>query len=621
MSGASGLRTGGASPFSRLYGLLTPAHRRKLLVLALLVFASGFFEIAGVASIMPFMGMIVDPRLALENRWIAPLHQLFPLSPREFMMLLGAIVLGVLFLSNLVSALTTWSILRFSFTAGRDLSKMMFAVYLNHPYLFFLGRNTSELAQNTLFEIGRLVNNILIPFLTVLSRTVIVLFILGLLLVVNPGIALLSGLVLGGAYGGIYLLVRRSLSRTGQEVSKENSRRFQVASETFSGIKDIKILGREEAFFNLFAIPVERYTYFQAKSQMVSLLPRYAMETLAFGGIIVIVLALLSMGGNLATTLPLISLYALAGYRLMPSLQQIFANWSLIRFNLPAIDKVVSDIESLPGREPAKAEPRDVSIPNVPSPVSQPLPLRREICLSEVSFSYPGREEKVLDRVSLTIPANVSVGIVGSTGSGKTTTLDILLGLLEPGEGELRIDGIPVTAKNRRQWQASLGYVPQQIMLIDDTVKNNIAFGIPEGEIEMDRVVRAARLAHLHDFILSELPKGYDTGIGERGVRLSGGQRQRIGIARALYHDPAVLVLDEATSALDNMTESVIMEALATLSRQKTILMVAHRLTTVRDCDMIVVLDRGRISDIGTYHELMEREGIFASMVRGGVSG
>ena len=617
----SGSRTGGSSPFSRLYGLLTPDHRRKLLVLALLVLVSGFFEIMGVASIMPFMGMMVDPRLALENRWIAPLHQLFPLPPREFMMLLGAVVLGVLFLSNLVSALTAWSILRFSFTAGRDLSKMMFAVYLNHPYLFFLRRNTSELAQNTLFEIGRLVNNILIPFLTVLSRAVIVLFILGLLLVVNPEIALLSGLVLGGAYGGIYLLVRRSLSRTGQEVSKENSRRFQVASETFSGIKDIKILGREEAFFNLFAIPVERYTYFQAKSQMISLLPRYAMETLAFGGIIVIVLALLSMGGNLATTLPLISLYALAGYRLMPSLQQIFANWSLIRFNLPAIDKVVSDIESLPGREATEAGPRDTSIPSVPSPVSQPLPLRREICLSEVSFSYPGREEKVLDRVSLTIPANVSVGIVGSTGSGKTTTLDILLGLLEPSEGELRVDGIPVTAKNRRQWQASLGYVPQQIMLIDDTVKNNIAFGIPEGEIEMDRVIRAARLAHLHDFILSELPKGYDTGIGERGVRLSGGQRQRIGIARALYHDPAVLVLDEATSAPDNMTESVIMEALATLSRQKTILMVAHRLTTVRDCDMIVVLDRGRVADIGTYHELMEREGIFASMVRGGVSG
>ncbi|MDA8027430.1 MAG: ABC transporter ATP-binding protein [Nitrospiraceae bacterium] len=618
MSPIAGGPSASASPMTRLYRLLTPEHRRKLLVLGLLVFLSGFFEIAGVASIMPFMGMIVDPRLALESRWIAPVHHFFPLPPREFMILMGGIVLGVLFLSNLVSALTTWSILRFSFTAGRDLSKMMFAVYLNHPYLFFLNRNTSELAQNTLFEIGRLVNNILIPFLTVLSRAVIVLFILGLLLAVNPMIALLSGLVLGGAYGGIFLFVRRTLSRTGLEVSKENTRRFQVASETFSGIKDIKILGREQAFFDLFAVPVERYTYFQAKSQMISLLPRYAMETLAFGGIIVIVIALLSMGGNLSTTLPLISLYALAGYRLMPSLQQIFANWSLIRFNLPAIDKVVSDIESLPGRETGPHSGRCFSIPSVPSKISRPLPLRREIRLSELSFSYPGRDDRVLDRVTLSIPANASVGIVGSTGSGKTTTLDILLGLLEPTSGELTVDGVAVTAENRRRWQASLGYVPQQIMLVDDTVRNNIAFGIPEAEIDMERVIRAAKLAHLHDFIQTELADGYDTGIGERGVRLSGGQRQRIGIARALYHDPAVLVLDEATSALDNMTESVIMEALSTLSRQKTILMVAHRLTTVRDCDMIVVLERGRIADIGTYDELLDREGLFATMVRGG---
>ena len=608
------------NPLLRVARLLSRDHRRRLWGLAILTLLSGFFEIAGVASIMPFMGMIVDPELAMKNRWIALIHQGVPLSPRPFMIFLGGAVLGVLFLSNFVSALTTWTILRFSLSAGRDLSKMMFTVYLSHPYLFFLGRNTSELAQITIFEVGRLVNGILIPALTVFSRIVIALFILGLLLVVNPMIALLAGAILGGAYGVVFFLVRRTLARTGQEISKENSRRFQVVSETFSGIKDIKILGREKAFFDQFSRPAERYALHQSRSQMIALLPRYAMETLAFGGIIGIVLVLLSMGGNLSSTLPLISLYALAGYRLMPTLQQIFANLSQIRFNLPAIDKVVEDIEGLPKDAPEEGGGQRVpsGILPVPPPVEDPLPFHREILLSGVSFAYPSREEKVLDRLTLSIAANTSVGIVGSTGSGKTTTLDILLGLLDPSEGELRVDGVPVTVENRRRWQANIGYVPQQILLIDDTVKNNIAFGIPEGEIEMDRVIRAARLAHLHDFILTELPKGYDTGIGERGVRLSGGQRQRIGIARALYHDPSVLVLDEATSALDNMTESVIMEALATLSRQKTILMVAHRLTTVRDCDMIVVLDRGRVADIGTYHELLERDGLFAAMVRGG---
>ncbi len=603
--------------FGRLYRLLSPAHRRRLWGLGFLVLLSGFFEIGGIASIMPFMGMIVDPKLALENRWIARIHQAIPLPPTPFLMALGGLVLLVLLLSNLVSALTVWSILRFSFAAGRDLSKTMFAVYLNHPYLFFLNRNTSELAQTTLFEIGRVVNNILIPLLTVFSRAAIGLFILALLVWVNPMIALMAGAVLGGAYVAVYLLVRRTLVRTGQEVSRENSRRFQIASESFAGIKDIKILGREKAFFDLFAAPVERYSLFQSKSQMISLLPRYAMETLAFGGIIVIVLALLSMGGGIGQTLPLISLYALAGYRLMPTLQQIFANWALIRFNLPAIDKVVDDIESLPGQGEGAGSFR---LPPVPEPVESPLPFHREIRLDGVSFSYPGREEAVLDRLTLSIPANASVGIVGSTGSGKTTTLDILLGLLEPAEGCLLVDDVPVTGENRRRWQANIGYVPQQIMLIDDTVRKNIAFGIPEDRIDDEKIVRAAKLAHLHDFILSELSRGYETGIGERGVRLSGGQRQRIGIARALYHDPAVLVLDEATSALDNLTETVIMEALATLSRQKTILMVAHRLTTVRDCDVIVVLERGRVSDIGNYQELLERSALFSSMVRGGVT-
>jgi ABC-type multidrug transport system fused ATPase/permease subunit len=601
----------------RVYKLLSPPLRNRLWILGVLVIFSGFFEIAGVASIMPFIGMIVDPHLAFENKWIAHLHVFIPLNQRIFMIFLGIMVLFVLLISNLISAITAWGILRFSFSAGRDLSRMMFAVYLNHPYLFFLNRNTSELSQNTLFEIGRIVNGILIPSLTIISRAVIAIAILALLLFVNFSIALTAGIILGGGYGIVFLLVRRFLSRAGEEISRENNLRGQLAYETFSSIKDIKLLGREKTFFDLFSVPVERYSYLQSKSQMVALLPRYAMETLAFGGIISLILLLLSMGGSLAKTLPLISLYALAGYRLMPTLQQIFANWSQIRFNLPAIDKVMGDIDALPGMIDQEAS---FLLPTVPESVNDLLPFNREIRLSDVSFAYPSREEMVLDRLTLSIPANSSVGIVGATGSGKTTTLDIFLGLLEPTDGLLLVDNVPVTSKNRRHWQANIGYVPQQIMLIDDSVKMNIAFGIPKDLIDEAKVERAARLAHLHDFVLSELPKGYETEIGERGVRLSGGQRQRIGIARALYHDPALLVLDEATSALDNLTETVIMEALATLSRQKTILMVAHRLTTVRDCDFIVVLDRGRVADIGCYEELLERNVLFSSMVRGGVT-
>ena len=591
-------------PIIRAYHLLSPTHRQALWGLGALMLLSAIFEMAGIASIMPFMSMVADPEIVTHNHWLSLVfHRFGFFSPRSFMIFLGCTVLGVLFLSNLVAALTVWSILRFSFTAGRDLAQKMFAVYLNHPYVFFLNRNSSELVQNTLFEMGRTVNNVLIPLLTILARSTIAFSILILLFSVNPTLALVSGTILGGAYGLVYLGVRKTLARSGQDISLANARRTQIAYETFGGIKDIKILGREKNFFDLFRKPVERYALLQSHTQMISLLPRYALETMAFGGIIGIVLYLLSTGQNLSATLPLISLYALAGYRLMPALQQIFANWSIVRFNISAVDRIARDIDTLPGASKNQ--------PTVPPPSVRKLPLTRAIELDGVTFHYPGREEPVLDKVSLVIPVNTSIGLVGSTGSGKTTTLDILLGLLEPTGGYLRVDGQLIDRKNVRQWQAAIGYVPQQIMLLDDTVLKNIAFGIPDGEIDQEKVVEAAKLAHLHDFVTSDLPQGYDTPIGERGVRLSGGQRQRIGIARALYHEPSVLVLDEATSALDNITENVIMEALNTLSRNKTVIMVAHRLTTVRECDTIVVLDRGRVADSGTYSSLLERNDFF----------
>lgn len=596
--------------FKKLYRLLSPAHRKHLILLSFLVLLSGVMEIGGIASIMPFMGMVVDPGLVTHNHWLSLLYHHFSFSsPEHFLIFLGFVVLGIIFLSNIISALTIWNILRFSLFMGRDLSQTMFSAYLNHPYIFFLGRNTSDLIQNILFEVGRIVNGILIPLLTIFSRSVITLSILILLVWMNPVLAFVAGSVLGGAYALVFFLVRRTLSTTGKEMSRENARRSQVAYETFGGIKDIKILGREREFFDRFKKPVERYSLYQARSQMISLLPRYALETLAFGGIIVIVIYLLSAGGTLAHALPLISLYALAGYRLMPALQAIFGNLTAIRFNASAIDRITDDLSSL------RSDPRSASF-TVPLPVDKPMKFTESIRLDRIVFHYPNREDAVLQELSLSIPARTSIGIVGSTGSGKTTTLDILLGLLSPSSGILRIDGVPVGPENLRSWQANIGYVPQQIMLMDDTIVRNIAFGIPEEEIDRKKVIKASQLAHLHDFIETELPDGYDTEIGERGIRLSGGQRQRIGIARALYHEPSVLVLDEATSALDNITENVIMEALNTLSRQKTIIMVAHRLTTVRECDTIVVMDRGSVSDQGTYQELLERNDFFSSLVQ-----
>ena len=589
--------------FRQINRFLSRSNWIQLEILALLITLSGLLEIAGIASIMPFMGIVMNSDLAMNNKFLNWTYREMSFSsPNHFLIFLGIVVLVVLFLSNLVSAITTWKIFNLSFSIGAELSQKIFASYMNQPYLFFLERNSSELVSNSLIEVGRVVTGILIPILTIISRTIVVLSIVLLLIWVNPELAILTGATLGGAYGGIFLLVRKTLTRSGQGLSKETARRSQIAYETMGGIKDIKLLGREKDFYDRFTQPVRLYATYMTRSNVISSLPRYALETLAFGGIIVLVIYLLNAKQGASAALPLVSLYALSGYRMMPALQQLFTNLSYIRFNSPSIEKLSKDL---------KESAQQSSTSPVPPPVTRPIPFSRHIEMKKIVFHYPNHPDAVLKGVDLSIKANTTVGIVGSTGSGKTTTLDILLGLLPPGSGQLLIDGISINSENVRNWQASIGYVPQQIMLLDDTILRNIAFGIPDDQVNHDAVIKAARLAHLHDFIQNDLPLQYNTVVGDRGVRLSGGQRQRIGIARALYHDPSVLVLDEATSSLDNITENVIMEALHTLSHQKTIIMVAHRLSTVRECDTIFVMDKGQVSGQGTYEELLGRNTIF----------
>jgi ABC-type multidrug transport system fused ATPase/permease subunit len=402
-------------------------------------------------------------------------------------------------------------------------------------------------------------------------------------------------LVLGGAYLVIYTTVRKKLGRIGKERVEAGRQLFQIAGEAFGGIKDVKILGKEQDFIKQFSAPSLLYSNHMATKHIIGILPKYALETVAFGGILLIILYLLVLERDISQVLPLLGLYAVAIYRLMPALQQIFQSVTKIRFHLAALDVLYKDVHYQPGEAPMRHIDRD----NI-----KPLPFRRKLELRDITFRYPGAKAPVFEDFNLTIDANSSVAFVGATGSGKTTTVDIILGLIRPERGRLLVDDAEIGDGNLANWQKNLGYVPQHIYLFDKSVARNIAFGVPEDKIDRAAVERAAKVADIHDFIL-EMPDGYDTMVGERGVKLSGGQRQRIGIARALYHDPEVLILDEATSALDGVTEENVFAAVDALAGSKTIVMIAHRISTVRNCDVIYLLDRGRVIAQGSYEELL----------------
>ena len=336
---------------------------------------------------------------------------------------------------------------------------------------------------------------------------------------------------------------------------------------------------------------------------MIGELPRNLLEGLAFGGMLLLVITrLATQADGIGSLLPTLGLYAFAGVRLFPAMQQIYYEMATVRFSKPLFDSMYRELTAQPGRPDDGASATGV------------LHLESSLELSDVCYRYPNASRNALDGLTLTIPARTTVGFVGGTGAGKTTAIDVVMGLIRPASGALRVDGVVIDETNARAWRRSLGYVPQQIYLADDTIAANIAFGVPPEEIDMAAVERAAQIAELHRFIRSDLPQGYATHVGERGVRLSGGQRQRIGIARALYRDPDVLVLDEATSALDNLTEQAVMDALRNLGRTKTVIIIAHRLTTVRHCDEIFLMDRGGISARGTYDDLVARSDLFRRM-------
>nr|WP_279311068.1 ABC transporter ATP-binding protein [Salinibacter ruber] len=565
-------------------------------------------QVASVASIMPFLSVASDPSIIQENEYLRWAYATFGFDDdRSFLIALGLGALLALVVSNVFIILTRWAMERYSWGRNHSLSRRLLRSYLYRPYEYFLTRNSSELGKNILEEVKEVTDQMLKPTLRGVAKAVVALFIVGFLVYFDPVVALMVTVVLGAAYGAIYLVVRSQLDERGEARVEANTKRYQFVGEAFGGIKEVKIQGKEEAFLNLYDDPSERYARNQALYRVIKKAPRYIIEMVAFGGIILIAVYLIAVRESLQQVIPVLGLYAFAGYRLLPALQEAFHGLASARFNIAALNKLHRDLKGL-------AEARSSASGGADGTAAPPLLLEEELALREVSYTYPDADRPAIKNLSLAIPARSMVGFVGKTGSGKTTAVDLALGLLRPQEGEITIDGTPLRAKNLRRWQQTLGYVPQHIYLSDDTVARNIAFGVPRDQIDMETVREAARRAHILDYVEQDLPNRWETVVGERGVKLSGGQRQRIGIARALYHDPSVLVFDEATSALDQSTEAGVMEAIYDLEGEQTILIISHRLSTVQRADNIFMLEEGRKVGEGSYDALLEEHSKFRSM-------
>lgn len=443
------------------------------------------------------------------------------------------------------------------------------------------------------------------PLMYLNARIILVLLMVISIFIYEPKVAIIGFTTFTIAYLFLFTVVRMRLQSNGKTISKVNEQRFRLMNEAFGGIKDVLLLGRDSDFISRFNKSGVDLAYSQGNNGALINVPRYFMELIAFGSMIAIVLYLIAYyDGDMGIILPVLSVYALASVKLLPAFQNIYASVASIKSHSAAFESIHKDLAN---STQAKLR-KPISEKNYLFP-------KEKISLENITFTYPTIDEPALDCLNMVIPANSVIGIVGPSGSGKSTLIDILLGLIEPQKGVIKIDEEVINSKNCRSWQNSIGFVAQSIFLSEGTIAENVAFGIPKDQINLQQVKQALKLAHLDEMVQS-LDKGIHTKVGERGVQLSGGQRQRVGIARALYYKAEVLVFDEATSSLDGVTEKMIMEAIHEFSGQKTIIMIAHRLKTVKKCDQIFFIDKGQVVDVGKYDELIERNEHFKNMAK-----
>ena len=593
-----------------LFFLLSLKQRKKLYLLQFLVIFMSFTELVSLVSIGPFMAIVGDTTILDRTGILYDLKAISGIQEVDsFLVFLALLIVLILFISSALSMYTIWKLSMYAAEVGAELSSRLYKFYIYKSWLFHAQNNSTQLTNKIAQECERVSSGIITPLMQMNAKIVLVIFMSIAIFVYSPLIAMFAISLFCLAYFLMFKTVRRRFARNGQIISSEQALRFKYMGEGFGGIKDLLLYGRQKNISNDFVDASINFANAKGMTQTLSQIPRYAIEFLAFSGVLLLMVYLIKRyDGSLGAVLPFLSIFVLAGLKLLPAFQQIYFALSQVRANLSAFNNIKTDLQlSLD------------SSTSMPSNISEDcfensIKFNDKIILKEVNFFFPGHDKPALESINLNIAKNKLVGIVGSSGSGKSTLVDILMGLIQQSSGKIFIDDTQLDAENIRAWQDKLGFVSQFIFLSDSSIRENVAFGISPNEIDEEKVVSACKLAHLNDFI-GQLEDGLDTNVGERGIQLSGGQRQRIGIARALYNDADILFFDEATSALDGITEKYIMQSINEFMGKKTIILIAHRLSTVKKCDAIYILEEGKIIDHGSFVDLSNRNSFFQEML------
>ena len=583
-----------AQLLTRLWRHVSPRRRVQFGMLVVLMLLAALAEILSIGAVLPFLAVLTSPERVFQHAAAQPLIQTVGLTtPAQLVLPLTITFAAAAFIAGAMRLLLLWASTRISFATGADLSISIYQRTLYQPYAVHCARNSSEVINGISEKVYGIIYSAIMPTLTLISSSVILILILIALLAVEPVIALSAFGGFGLIYAVIIRLTRKQLLADSQHIAQESSNVIKSLQEGLGGIRDVLIDGSQATYCQIYRDADLLLRRAQGSAAFIGASPRYVMEALGMMLIAGLAYSLAQQDDGLAKTIPILSALALGAQRLLPVLQQAYGAWSSIQGGQASLQDTLKLL--------------DQPLPEYAGQSSViALPFERNISLKQLCFRYNLQMPYVLKHLNYTIAKGSRVGFIGTTGSGKSTLLDIVMGLLQPTDGSLEIDGKVVTLRNNRAWQAHIAHVPQAIFLGDSTIEENIAFGVPKDRIDHQRVQQAAQQAQISDSIES-WPKQYQTFVGERGIRLSGGQRQRIGIARALYKQADVIIFDEATSALDNETEQAVMQAIEGLSQDLTLLIIAHRLTTLKNCTQIVELGDGSIKRVGSYQEIVNQ--------------